>query len=168
MDTGDILMQTEIPIEEEDTGESLQGKLSSLGGRLLLETVEKMKTGSLTPLPQDHSKATYAPPLKKEDGRIDWKRPAEEIDRQVRAFNPWPGAFTRWENRLLKVYRGEVRKGISRTGGGSVVWVGSDFIEVETGSGSLLIREVQLEGRRRMNARDFLSGHSVPVGTVFH
>ncbi|OGP80522.1 MAG: methionyl-tRNA formyltransferase [Deltaproteobacteria bacterium RBG_16_49_23] len=168
MDTGDILMQTEIPIEEEDTGETLQGKLSSLGGRLLLETVEKMKTGSLTPLPQDHSKATYAPPLKKEDGRIDWKRPAEEIDRQVRAFNPWPGAFTRWENRLLKVYRGEVRKGISRTGGGSVVWVGSDFIEVETGSGSLLIREVQLEGRRRMNARDFLSGHSVPVGTVFH
>ncbi|MDO9350785.1 MAG: methionyl-tRNA formyltransferase, partial [Deltaproteobacteria bacterium] len=94
MDTGDILMQAEIPIEKEDTGETLQGKLSSLGGRLLMETVERMKAGALSPLPQDHSKATYAPPLKKEDGRIDWKRPAEEIDLKVRAFNSWPGAFT--------------------------------------------------------------------------
>ncbi len=167
MDTGDILVQAEIPIEKEDTGGTLQGKLSSLGGRLLMETVEKMKAGSLSPLPQDHSKATYAPPLKKEDGRIDWKKGAEEIDRQVRGFNPWPGAFTGWENGLLKIYQGEVRGGISRGPEGSIIWVGSDFIEVGTGSGSLLIREVQPEGKRRMSVRDFLSGHHISIGTVF-
>jgi methionyl-tRNA formyltransferase len=167
MDTGDILIQSEIPIEGVDTGETLQEKLSSLGGRLLLETIEKMRTGSITPRLQDHSKATYAPPLKKEDGRIDWKKPAEEIDRQIRAFNPWPGGFSRLENRLLRIYRGEARKGESRAGDGSVVWVGSDFIEVQTGSGSFLIREVQPEGKRRMSVRDFLSGHPISVGTVF-
>jgi len=168
MDTGDILMQAEIPIEKEDTGETLQGKLSSLGGRLLMETVERMKTTDLSPLPQDHSKATYAPPLKKEDGRIDWKKPAEEIDLRVRAFNPWPGAFTGWENGLLKIYRVEVRKGASSAEPGSVTWVGSDFIEVKTGDGSILIREVQPEGKRRMKVRDFLSGHRISIGTVFH
>ncbi|MDI6764097.1 MAG: methionyl-tRNA formyltransferase [Thermodesulfobacteriota bacterium] len=166
-DTGDILMQAELLIEKEDTGETLQGKLSSLGGRLLMETVEKMKAGSISPLPQNHSKATYAPPLKKKDGRIDWKRPAEEIDLKVRAFNPWPGAFTGWENHLIKIYREEVRKGVSSAEAGSVIWVGSDFIEVETGDGSLLIREVQPEGKRRMSVRDFLSGHRIPIGTVF-
>jgi methionyl-tRNA formyltransferase len=124
MDTGDILMQAEIPIEKEDTGETLQGKLSSLGGRLLVETVKKMKATTLSPLSQDHSKATYAPPLKKDDGRIDWKRPSEEIDLKIRAFNPWPVAFTRWENGLLKIYRVEVRKGISSAEAGSVIWVG--------------------------------------------
>jgi len=167
MDTGDILMQAEIPIEREDTAETLQEKLSSLGGRLLADTVDKMKAGLIRPLSQDHSKATYAPPLKKEDGRIDWKRSAEEIHLQIRALNPWPVAFTRWNDRLVKIYRGEVRTGESRAAEGSVAWVGSDFIEVRTGSGSLLIREVQPEGKRRMSARDFLSGHRITVGTVF-
>jgi methionyl-tRNA formyltransferase len=168
MDTGDTLMQAEIPIEKEDTGETLQEKLSFRGGELLMETVEKMKAGIIFPLPQDHSKATYAPPLKKEDGRIDWKRPTDQINLQIRAFNPWPVAFTGWNDRLLKIYRGEVRMGVSRGGEGSVVWVGSDFIEVQTGNGSLLIREVQPEGKRRMSVRDFLSGHHLPVATVFH
>ncbi|MDI7259444.1 MAG: methionyl-tRNA formyltransferase [Thermodesulfobacteriota bacterium] len=168
MDTGDILMQAEIPIEEEDTAETLQEKLSSSGAQLLTETIERMKAGNISPLPQDHSKATYAPPIKKEDGRIDWNKGAEEIDRQVRAFNPWPGAFTGWENRLLKIYHGEVRKGRPQGKAGAVVWVGSDFIEVETGRDSFLIKEVQPEGKRRMSVRDFLSGHCIPVGTVFH
>lgn len=168
MDTGDILMQAELPIEKEDNGETLQEKLSLLGGELLILTVEKMKAGSLSPRPQNHSMATYAPSLKKEDGRIDWKKSAEEINFQIRAFNPWPVAFTGWEKGLLKIYGGEVRKGISRQGAGSILWVGSDFIEVETGDGSLLIKEVQPEGKRRMSVRDFLSGHRVTVGTIFN
>lgn len=168
MDTGDILMQKEIPVEDRDIAETLQEKLSSCGATLLIETIEKMKTGAISPLPQDSTKATYAPPMKKEDGRIDWNKEAEEIDHQVRAFNPWPGAFTEWDNRLLKIYHGEVRKGKPQAKAGSVVWIGADFIEVETGRGSFLIREVQLEGKRRMTVRDFLSGHSIPVGTVFH
>jgi methionyl-tRNA formyltransferase len=130
--------------------------------------VNRMKTGDICPVPQDHSKTTYAPPLKKEDGRIDWKKGAEEIDLQVRALRPWPGAYTNWDGRMLKIYGGEVRRGMPAGKAGIVAWVGSDFIEVGTGKDSFLIQEVQLEGKKRMNVRDFLSGHSIPVGTVFH
>ena len=168
MDTGDILLQTEIPIGDEETCETLHDRLASLGAQLLLETLEKMKGGNIRPIPQDHSKATYAPPLKKEDGHIDWKKEAKEIDRQIRAFNPWPGAFTKLGDQLLKIYKGEIREGAPAGKAGAVVWVGSDFIEVETGKDSFLIKEVQLEGRRRMTIREFLSGHPIPVGTVFH
>jgi methionyl-tRNA formyltransferase len=168
MDTGDILLQTEIPIGDEETCESLHDRLASSGARWLLETLEKMKAGNIRPIPQDHSKATYAPPLKKEDGHIDWKKESRQIDRHIRAFNPWPGAFTKLDDRLLKIYKGEIREKASTGKAGAVVWVGSDFIEVETGKDSFLIQEVQSEGRRRMTIREFLSGHPIPVGTIFH
>jgi methionyl-tRNA formyltransferase len=132
-----------------------------------LESLEKMKTGDIRPIPQDHSKATYAPPLKKEDGHIDWEKGAKDIDRQIRAFNPWPGAFTKWGDQLLKIFKGEVKEGGSVRKPGAVVWAGLDFVEVETGKGSFRIQEVQLEGRRRMTLREFLTGHPIPVGTVF-
>jgi methionyl-tRNA formyltransferase len=167
MDTGDILLQAEVPIGSDDTCQTLHDRLAFLGSRLLVETLERMKQGNIRPIPQDHSKATYAPPLKKEDGHIDWKRDAEEIDHQVRALNPWPGAFTRWDGRLLRIYKGVVR-GRPITGKtGSVVWVGADFIEVEAGRNAYIIKEVQLEGRRRMSIREFLSGHPISMGTVF-
>ena len=167
MDTGDILLQTEIPIGDEETSETLQDRLALLGAQLLLEIVRGMKAGNIHPIQQDHSKATYAPPLKKEDGQIDWGKEAKEIDRQVRALNPWPGAFTEWNGQLLKIYKGEVREETSERKAGIVSWVGSNFIEVGTGKDSFLIKEVQLEGKRRMSVRDFLAGHPVPVGTVF-
>ncbi len=168
MDTGDILLQKEILIGDEVTCETLHDQMASLGAQLLLATLEKMKGGEIRPIPQDHSRATYAPPLKKEDGHIDWRKKAWEIDRQIRAFNPWPGAFTKLGERLLKIYRGDIREKAATGKAGTVAWVGLDFIEVETGKDSFLIREVQLEGRRRMAIREFLSGHSIPVGTVFH
>lgn len=167
MDTGDILLQAEIPIGEEETAETLQDRLSLLGAQLLVETVAKMKAGDVRPTPQDHSKATYAPPFRKEDGRIDWTKEAREIDRQVRAFNLWPGAFTEWEGRLLKVYKGELREETPAGKAGVVTWVGSDFIEVGTGKDSFLIKEIQLEGKKRMSVKDFLSGHPIMVGTIF-
>ena len=167
MDTGDILLQRDIPISEEETAETLHGKLASLGSQLLLEALAKIKKGEISPLQQDPSQATYAPSLRKEDGRIDWMREAKEIDRQVRAFNPWPGAYTLFERQLLKVYRGEVRDGKPGGDGGKVLWVGTDFIEVGTGRGSFLIREVQREGKKKMTVRDFLAGHPVSVGAVF-
>jgi len=167
MDTGDILLQAEVPISAQDTCQTLQDRLAALGAGLLIETLEKMKEGNIRPIPQDHSKATYAPPLKKEDGHINWKKEAEEIDRQIRAFNPWPGAFTRWDDRLLRIYKGTPRERALVEKAGTVVWVGSDFIEVEAGRDTYLIKEVQLEGRRRMGIREFLSGHPLPVGTVF-
>ena len=167
MDTGDILLQAEVSIHEDETGETLHDRLALVGSQLLLETVKGLKAGNVHPIPQDPSKATYAPLLKKEDGRIDWTMEAWEIDRQVRALHSWPGAFTGWDGQWLKIYRGEVRKKIVQGRAGMVSWVGADFIEVETGKGSFLIKEVQLEGKRRMSVREFLSGHSVMVGTVF-
>ncbi len=167
MDTGDILLQEEVPIGNETTCEILHDRLATLGAQLLSKTLEKMKAGEIRPIPQDHSKATYAPPLKKEDGHICWEKEAGEIDRQIRAFNPWPGAFTKWGDRLLKVLRGKIRERVPSGKSGEVVWVGANFIEVETGKNSYLIDEIQLEGRKRMTIREFLSGHSIPVGTVF-
>jgi methionyl-tRNA formyltransferase len=167
MDTGDILLQDETPIGGEETNETLHDRLALLGAQLLLETVKRMKKGDLQSIPQDHSKATYAPPLKKEDGRIDWSKEAKEIDRQVRALNPWPGTFTVWNDQLLKIFKGKVREGIPKGKAGVVNWVGSDFIEIETGKDAYLIQEVQLEGKRRMSVRNFLAGHTISVGTTF-
>jgi methionyl-tRNA formyltransferase len=168
MDTGGILLQSEIPMGGEETNETLHDQLALLGAQLLLETVRRMKKGDLQPIPQDHSKATCAPPLKKEDGRIDWNKEAKEIDRQVRALNPWPGTFTIWHDQLLKILRGKVREGIPKGKAGMVNWVGLDFIEIETGKDAYLIQEVQLEGKRRMSVREFLAGHPISVGTTFH
>jgi methionyl-tRNA formyltransferase len=168
MDTGDILLQREVLIGGEESCETLYDRLASVGAQLLLETLAKMKEKNIQPISQDHSKATYAPPLKKEDGHIDWKKEAKEIDRQIRAFNPWPGAFTKLDRQLLKIYKGEIRERPPTGKAGTVVWVGSDLIEVETGRDSFVIKEIQLEGRRRMTIREFLSGHPVPLGTVFH
>ena len=167
MDTGAILLQAKIPIGERETGESLHDRMALSGALLLRETVQGMRTGTIHPTPQDPTLATYAPSIKKEDGTIDWKREAREIDRQVRALNPWPGAFTRWDGKFLKIYKGEVRQERPRGKAGAVAWVGADFIEVETGKDSFLIQEVQLEGGKKMDARNFLSGHPIPVGTIF-
>jgi methionyl-tRNA formyltransferase len=167
MDTGDLLLQSKVPIRKEETTETLHDRLASLGAQMLTETLKRMKTGEIQAIPQDHSKASYAPMLKKEDGSIDWTKEAEAIDRQVRAFHPWPGAYTRWQDRPLKIYRGEVGKGKKTGRAGTVLWVGADFIEVETGRDSYRINEVQPEGKRRMTVREFLSGHPVSIGTVF-
>jgi methionyl-tRNA formyltransferase len=167
MDTGDILLQAEIPIGGEETNETLHDQLALLGAQLLWETVQRMKKGDLQPFPQDHSKATYAPPLKKKDGQIDWSKEAKEIDRQVRALNPWPGTFTIWHGQLLKIFKGKVREGISKGKAGMVNWVGLDFIEIGTGKDAYLIQEVQLEGKRRMSVREFLAGHPISVGATF-
>ncbi len=167
MDTGDILLQMEVPIGDEETCETLHDRLASQGAQLLSKTLERMKAGEIRAIPQDHSKATYASPLKKEDGHIHWEKEAREIDRQVRGFNPWPGAFTKWGDRLLKIYGGGIRERASAGKAGTVVWVGSDFIEVEAGKDSYLIKEVQLEGRKKMTVREFLAGHAISAGTVF-
>jgi methionyl-tRNA formyltransferase len=167
MDTGDILLQSEIPIGERETFETLHDRLAELGSQLLKETIADLKSEKITPVSQDPSGTTYAPLIKKEDGRIDWGKEAEEIDRQVRAFNPWPGAYTQWEDRLLKVFGGEVRKGTPQGENGSVSWVGTDVIEVKTVKGCYRILEVQLEGGKRLSVRDFLQGHRVQMGAVF-
>jgi methionyl-tRNA formyltransferase len=166
MDTGDILLQREVTIGERENAETLHGRLSFAGAELLSETIERMKSGRLHPVKQNHSVATSAPVLRKEDGRIDWKKDARAVDCLVRGLFLWPGACTYWEEKLLKVFGGE---GTERESGGipgTVLWVCPEFIEVKSGKGSFLIREVQLEGKRRMKVKEFLLGHPIPVGTI--
>ena len=165
MDTGDILLQREISIEPDEDASALSIRLATLGARLLLETINLLKRGELTSLPQDHPKASYAPPLKKEDGKIDWQRSAEEIHNQIRATIPWPGAFTQVGNKLLKVFKGEVGEGTPHEPPGTVTDVSPRGITVATGKGHLLITEVQLQDRRRMAVAEFLKGNPTPAGT---
>ena len=165
MDTGDILLQRETDIEPDEDAPALRNRMATLGAKLLLETIHLLKRGELTALPQYHSKASYAPPLKKEDGRIDWQRSARDIQNQIRGTLPWPGAFTKVGNKLLKIFKSEMGNGTKQHSPGTVTDVSSCGITVETGSGYLLITEVQLQDRKRMTVAEFVKGNPIPVGT---
>jgi methionyl-tRNA formyltransferase len=164
MDTGDILLQREIPIGEKDTGETLSGKLSQLGAELLIETIGLLKKEELNPQKQDESQATYAPLLKKEDGRIDWGKPAVEIGNLVRGMLPWPGAFTTLDGKLLKIFRVRVSEGEGEPG--VVTTSDSGTLRVGSGEGTIEIEELQIEGGKRLDSKAFLAGRKIEPGTV--
>jgi len=164
MDTGDVLLQREMPIDDEDTGKTLSGKLSQLGAELLIETIELLRKGELRPQKQDESRATYAPLLKKEDGRIDWGKPAVEIGNLVRGMLPWPGAFTTLGGKLLKVFKVRVLEGQGRPG--EVIESQSGVLRVGTGEGTIEIEELQIEGGKRLDSKAFLAGRKIEPGTV--
>ena len=165
MDTGDIILQKETNIEPADDALTVSNRLSTLGAKLLLETINHLKKGTLTSRPQDHSKSSYAPPLKKEDGSIDWSRNAREIHNQIRGTIPWPGSFTRFNNNLLKIFKAEITDAPPEKPPGTIAHVSPDGIQVTTGNGCLLLTELQLENRRKMTAAEFLQGHAVAPGT---
>lgn len=165
MDTGDILLTREVPIDDDDTGETLSGKLSLAGAELLLLALENLKRGELHPLKQDDSLATYAPMLKKEDGRIDWSKPAREIRNLIRGMQPWPGAFTLLGGKLLKIYKAAISEGGAGKEG-EVITAPQGVLRVMTGKGSLDILELQMEGGKRLPSRDFLSGRKIEPGTM--
>ena len=165
MDTGDILLQRETAIEPGEDAPALRNRLATLGAKLLLETIHLLKRGELTSLPQDHSKASHAPPLKKEDGKVDWQKSAQDIQNQIRGTLPWPGAFTQVGNKLLKIFKSEMGDGTKRDSPGTVTDVSTCGITVATGSGYLLITEVQLQDRKRMAVAEFVKGNPIPVGT---
>jgi methionyl-tRNA formyltransferase len=165
MDTGDILLQRETAIEPDEDAPALRNRLATLGAKLLLETIHRLKRGELTALPQDHSKASYAPPLKKEDGRIDWQRSAQEIQNQIRGTLPWPGAFTRVGNKLFKIFKSELGRSTTKEPPGTVTDVSTCGITVITGNGHLLITEVQLQDRKRMAVAEFVKGNPITTGT---
>jgi methionyl-tRNA formyltransferase len=173
LDTGDILLQREIPIAPEETGESILTKLGALGADLLAEGLAKLEAGGLSRTPQDHARATLAPILTREDGQIDWTRSAREIDARRRGFTPWPGAFTLLEGKQLKVHASVViespRDPATSTGAapgaGEIVRATKDGIDVACGNGSLLrITELQPEGKKRMATAAFLAGRPLKPG----
>ncbi len=165
MDTGDILLAQEVEIGDEDTAQSLHDRLTQVGASLIIKAMDQLDKGTLRPIPQDHSEASYAPPLKKEDALIDWSQDGREIFNRIRGFNPWPGAFTYLKGLRLKVFSGEIINEEVREAPGKVVQSGSEGVKVTTGKGSLLIKEVQLEGRKRMPIHEFLVGNEIPPGT---
>ncbi len=161
LDTGDILLQRATDIGPEETALDVGPRLAAIGADLLVETLAGLERGEIVPRPQDSSEASFAPVLKKEDGRIDWQRTAREIHNRVRGFQPWPGAYTRFRENLLHIWR--TRPAAERLDGGpgSLHPRGARLL-ASCGEGSALdLLEVQLEGRKRIGTAAFLNGHRV-------
>jgi methionyl-tRNA formyltransferase len=168
LDTGPILSQATVDIASEDTTASLTEKLGQLGGQLLLDTLPHWLAGEVTPREQDESQATYAGMLRREDGRITWTKPAEQIARRCRAFYPWPGAFTFWDEKRLKVLSARpLFVNLPTEAPGKVVQVNSN-IAVVTGEGLLILEELQLAGKRPLSAEEFARGQREFVGSLLH
>ena len=167
LDTGPILLARAVPIAPDETAGELTPRLAALGAGLLLETLRDLEDGRIRPIPQDHARATLAPLLRKEDGRIDWTRPAAELANRVRGFSPWPGAVALFEGRNVRVLRARPAAGGSDSPG-HVVFVDPDGILVACGTGSALrLLEVQPESRRPMAAAAFAAGARLRAGSRF-
>ncbi len=166
MDEGDILLQRETSIGAEETFGELQKRLAVLGAKALSEALTELSAGSLKSVPQDHAAATLAPMIHKGDGAIDWSDSAAEVTRKVRAFNPWPSAFTGFAGKLLKIQRARPLAEVAGADPGTVIGVGQ-VIRVATGNGVLAVEELQLEGRRRLSAGEFSRGGALSVGSRF-
>jgi len=168
LDTGDILLQEETVIGPDDNAGVVHDRLAELGASLLVRTLDRMAAGELVPRPQDETRATYAPPLRREHEVIDWTRPAKEIKNQVRGLDPWPGAHAVLDGQVLKVWRAEVAG--DQDGGRPGQVLRADPVHglvVGTGAGAVRLLEVQPAGRRRVRVEDFLRGCPLPPGKVF-
>ena len=181
LDTGDMLEKTVIPIEEKETGGSLHDKLSLAGGALILSTLKKLEEGTLVRTPQTDEGTCYAKMLTKSLGDIDWNQSAVSIERLIRGLNPWPSAYTLWNGKTIKIWSADVTTGReaaaflsdsgvpSETGitPGTVVCSDKHSLVVCTGDGLLSVRELQMEGKKRMDTPAFLRGYPIPEGDVF-
>ena len=164
MDSGPILAQKQVPIDERDTGPELTRRLFDLGASLLAKTLPGWASGSIQASPQDESQATFTTLVKKEDGEIDWTDNAERIARMVRAYEPWPGTFTYWDGKLLKILDATSTAGSASPG--HVVGLNDGGIGIGTGDGVLAVDRLQIEGRRPSDAQDFVRGYPAFVGSA--
>jgi methionyl-tRNA formyltransferase len=165
LDTGDILLQQEIPIAPNDTAETLAPRLAVIGANLMVETLRGLQAGTLQPRPQDHSQSSLAPILKKEDGQIDFRLTAQEVCNRLRGFQPWPGAFTSFRGKNLHVWNAAVAQ---RPAPPREILLEEERLLVGCGTGpALALLEVQLEGKKRMPARDFIHGYHLKSGEKF-
>ena len=166
MDAGDILLQKALPIAATDTGGSLHNKLARLGAEALQEAIELLKAGRLTARQQNEADVTSAPLIQKDDGRVDWHLAAAIIERRVRAFNPWPSAYTTLNGKLLKIFAAQVEHSLrsSQAAPGTIIEVTPVTVSVATGNGVLTLREVQLAGKKRLSVEEFLHGYHLQPG----
>ena len=168
LDTGDMIMKQEVIVDEDETGGSLFDKLSEVGAKLCVKTMEAIENGTAVYTPQDDALATHTGKIQKEMGSIDWSKDAEVIERLVRGLNPWPSAYTFLNGKTLKVWKSTVEKTVNggKTVPGTIIAVDKTGIHVACGEDVLVLCEVQLEGKKRMETDAFLRGYQVEVGTV--
>ena len=166
IDTGDMYLKKEIILDKKETGGSLHDKLSVMGGELILETLQLASEGKLVPLKQDDSLSNYVKMLDKNLGNIDFSKPAIEIERLIRGLNPWPSAYTKLSGKTLKIWDADVVEGKESAKAGEIIEVTKNSLVIQTGKDALTIKELQLEGKKRMTAEAFLRGYTVTEGTV--
>ena len=170
LDTGDMLLKTVVPLDEKETGGSLFDKLSHAGAELLLETLDALEAGTVIPEKQGDSPTPYAKMLYKEMGFIDWSRPAVEIERLIRGLNPWPSAYTKLKGKTLKIWQADVcgqeAAGAGKADVGTILKAEKDSLWIQTGEGVLAVKELQLEGKKRMDTGAFLRGFQIEEGMI--
>jgi len=169
IDCGDILLQRKSEIKASETSTQLTEKLQNLGAELAWETLKKWQAGLLKPIPQENDKASYAPKLHKHDGLLNWNQDAHELERRIRALNPWPGTYTFWRGKRLKILMATLTtKNPLEPLTSGAIWIHGHQLYTACGSGFIQITRVQPEGRRPQNASDFLRGNHVTTGEQFN
>lgn len=168
LDTGDMILKKEVPIAEDETGESLHDKLARAGAELCVETLKALEDHTAVFEKQGESPTAYAKMLTKEMGDIDWSRPAVQIERLVRGLNSWPSAYTHWNGKVMKIWKAKAEETGQDTSvqPGTVTEVAKDYFTVSTGDGVLRVYEVQIPGKKRMETGAFLRGYAMEPGTV--
>lgn len=166
LDTGDILLKTEVPVADDETGGTLHDKLAEAGAMLCLETLRGLADHSITPIPQGETTTAYAKMLDKQMGRLDWSKTADEIERLVRGLSPWPGTYTGWNGKVMKIWSVETEQDNTTKEAGSIVRVTKDAFAVQTGDGLIWVTQLQLPGKKRMDAGAFLRGYEVKEDDV--
>ena len=167
VDTGDILMKKEVPIDEKETGGSLFDKLSDAGSKLIVEALEALEEGKIIPEKQDESLSSHVKQIKKQMGRIDFSKDAAELERMIRAFDPWPGAYTFFNSKSIRFWSADVEEYNGGAKPGQIYDVTKDAVCISCGRNALKITELQMEGKKRMGTKDFLLGFTFNRGDVF-
>lgn len=166
LDTGDVLAEVRTAINDDDTGGSLHDRLAVMGGELLIQVLKQLQQGTATATPQDDSLSTYAPKLDKAEAKLDWSQSAIDLKHKVNAFNPWPVAFTHWGDKSLRIWQAVVEPDDCTQVPGSVLGADRDGIRVATGDGVLVLKRVQIPGKKPMDVADFINAHQLD-GVVF-
>ena len=166
LDTGDMLLKTVVLLDACETGGSLFDKLSKAGADLLIKTLKALEEGSVTPQKQGESTTPYAKMLTKEMGKIDWNKEADSLEHLIRGLNPWPSAYTYLNGKTLKIWKAQIEQRETKEKPGTVVEVNKKELKVQTGKNILSLKEVQLEGKKRMEIDAFLRGNAVEEGMV--
>lgn len=165
LDTGAMLSKKSTPIADKNA-EQLHDELAVMGAQLLIETIPKLEAGEIVPEKQDDSLSTYAKMLSKKEGKIDFFKTPEEIERMIRAFDSWPGAYASYGDKVMKIWQAEVGQRANDTAPGTITAVTKDGIEISAGGGTLIAKTIQMPGKKRVAVSDYLKGNSVEIGTV--